>query len=68
MTGRRGRRRKQIMDDLKDIEIILEIESGSTISPSIEKSRWKKLWTCRKGKNFRLFFRPDFSRKVNTFN
>ena len=68
MTGRRGRRRKQIMDDLKDIESIMEIESGNTLSPSMEKSRWKKLWTCRKRKNFRLFVRPDFSRKVKIFN
>ena len=27
---------------------LLEIERGSTRSPSVEKSLWKWLWTCRK--------------------
>ena len=37
MAGRRGRRRKQLLDDLK------EIETGSTGSQSMENSFWKKL-------------------------
>jgi hypothetical protein len=27
---------------------MLVTEGGSTISPSVENSLWKKLWTCRK--------------------
>jgi hypothetical protein len=32
MTGRLGRRRRQLLDDLKEKEKILEIERGSTRS------------------------------------
>jgi hypothetical protein len=42
MTGRRGRRRKQILDDLKEKKI-LEIERGSTRLHPVEKSLWKRL-------------------------
>jgi hypothetical protein len=42
MTGRRGRRRKQLLDDLKENKI-LEIERGSTRSHSVENSLWKRL-------------------------
>jgi hypothetical protein len=42
MTGRRGRRRKQLLDDLK------EIERGSTISHPVENSLWKRLRTRHK--------------------
>ena len=45
VTGRRGRRRKQLLDDLKEGE---ETERGSTRSPSMENSLWKRLWICRK--------------------
>jgi hypothetical protein len=44
MTGKCGRRRKHLLDDLK----ILEIERGSTRSHSMENSLWKRLWTCHK--------------------
>ena len=47
MTGRRGRRRKQLLDDLKEKKI-LEIERGSTRSHPVENSLWKMLRTCRK--------------------
>jgi hypothetical protein len=47
MTGRRGRSRKQLLDDLKE-EKILEIERGSTRSHRVENSFWKRLRTCRK--------------------
>ena len=43
MTGRRGRRRKQLLD-----EMMLEVERGSTRSHSVENSLWKKLCTCRR--------------------
>jgi hypothetical protein len=38
VTGRRGRRSKLLLDDLKDKERILEIERGSTKSRSVENS------------------------------
>ena len=43
-TGRRGWRRKQLLDDLKK-DKILEIERGSTRSHCVENSLWKRLWT-----------------------
>jgi hypothetical protein len=46
MPGRRGRRRKQLLDDLK--VKILEIERGSTRSHPVENSLCKLLRTCRK--------------------
>jgi hypothetical protein len=39
MTGRRGRRRKQLLDDLKEKKI-LEIETRSTRSHPVENSLW----------------------------
>jgi hypothetical protein len=41
VTKRRGRIRKQLLDDL------MEIEGGSTRSHSVETSLYKKLCTCR---------------------
>jgi hypothetical protein len=41
-TRRRGWRCKQLLDVLK------EVEGGSSGSHSLEKSVWKRLWTCRK--------------------
>jgi hypothetical protein len=48
MTGRRGRGRKQLLDDLKGKEKILEIERGSNRSHFVENSLWERLWTYRK--------------------
>jgi hypothetical protein len=44
-TGRRGRRRRQLLDDLKEAKRILEIERESTTPHSVENWFWKKLWT-----------------------
>jgi len=46
VTGRRGRRRKQLLDDLK--ENYMEIERESTRSQPVENSLWKRLSTCHK--------------------
>ena len=46
VTGRRGRKRTKLLDDLK--EIILTFEGGSSRSHYVESSIWKRLWTCRK--------------------
>jgi hypothetical protein len=48
VTGRRGRRCKKYMDDLKGKKRMLETGKGSTGSHSLENSLWKRLWTCRK--------------------
>ena len=45
VTGRRGRRRKKILVDLKEKETILEIERGRTRSHYVENWLWKRLWT-----------------------
>jgi hypothetical protein len=50
MTGRRGRRGKQLLDDLKERQDT-EIEKGSTRSHCVENSLWKGLRTCRKTDN-----------------
>jgi len=43
MTGRRGRRRRKLLDDPK--ERILLFEGGSSRSHYMESSLWKRLWT-----------------------
>jgi hypothetical protein len=53
VTGRRGRRLKQLLDDLKAKKKILEIERENTISHAVENSLWKRLRTCRKT-NYRM--------------
>jgi hypothetical protein len=40
LTGRRGIRSKQIMNDLKET-IVPEPERGNTSSPSVENMLWK---------------------------
>jgi hypothetical protein len=47
VTRIRGRRRKKLLDDLKEKERILSIEGGSSRSHYVEESFWKRLWTCR---------------------
>jgi hypothetical protein len=46
VTGRQGRRRMKLLDDLK--ERILSFKGGSSGSHCTESSLWKRLWTCRK--------------------
>jgi hypothetical protein len=43
VTGRGGRRCKQLLDDLKKITIVPEIERGSTRLHSAQNSLWKRL-------------------------
>lgn len=45
---RQGKRRKQLLDGLKEIEMILGFERGSIRSHSAEKSLWKSSWTRHK--------------------
>ena len=46
-TGTRGRRRKQLLDDLQKNIIYLNFRA-STISQSVNNSVWSWLWSCRK--------------------
>ena len=47
VTGRRGRRRRKLLDDLKERRGH-SFERGSSGSHYVESSLWKRLWTCRK--------------------
>jgi hypothetical protein len=49
MTGRRGRRRKQLLDDLKEIRLIKDTGNwkGSTRSHPVENPLWKRLRTWK---------------------
>jgi hypothetical protein len=44
VTGRRGRRRRKLLDNLKERR---GSEGGSSRSHCVESSLWKWLWTCR---------------------
>ena len=46
VTRRRGRRRKKLLDDLKDRRGY-SFERGGFGSHYMEESFWKRLWTCR---------------------
>ena len=49
VTGRRGRRRRKLLDDLKERRgRIISFEGESSRSYYVESSLWKRLWTCRK--------------------
>ena len=48
VTGSRGRRRRKILDDLKERRGYSSFEGGSSRSHYVERSLWKRLWTCRK--------------------
>jgi len=43
---RRGRRRKQLVDNLKETTGYWKFKRGSTRSHSVDKSLWKMLWVC----------------------
>jgi len=47
VTGRRGRRSKQLLYDLKK-QRVLPTERGSIRQHFVEKSPCKRLWACRK--------------------
>jgi hypothetical protein len=47
VTGRQGRRGKQLLDDLKE-KRIREITNGSTRSYCPENILWNSLWTSHK--------------------
>ena len=45
VARRRGKRRKKLLDDLKDR--IFSSEGGGSGSHYVEASFWRRLWTCR---------------------
>jgi hypothetical protein len=47
VTGRRGRRRRKLLDDLKERRGILVSEGESSRSHCVERLLWKRLWTSR---------------------
>jgi len=48
VTRRRGRRRKKLLDDLKDRREYCQLkEEALDRSHYVEESFWKRLWTCR---------------------
>jgi len=53
VTGRRGRRRRQLLYGLKK-QRVLGTERGSTRYHFVEKSPWKRLWTCRMADYYRI--------------
>jgi hypothetical protein len=48
VTGRQGRRSRELLDDLKEKERIFSFERRSSGTHYVESSLWKRLWTCRK--------------------
>jgi len=46
VTGRQGRRRRKLLDGLKERRI-LSFEGGSFGSHCMESSLWRRLWTFR---------------------
>jgi hypothetical protein len=48
VTGRRGRRSRKQLDDLKERRGYSHLKRGNSRSYHVESSLWKRLWTCRK--------------------
>ena len=48
VTGRQGRRRRKLLDDLKERRGYSHLKEGSSGSHYVDSSLWKRLWTCRK--------------------
>ena len=47
MTGRQGRRRRKLMDDLKERRGYSHFKEEA-VDRTVESSLWQRLWTCRK--------------------
>jgi hypothetical protein len=48
VMGRLGRRRKQLLNDLKQNSKYCKLKKRNTIFHSVGNSLWKRLWICRK--------------------
>ena len=70
VTRRRGRRRKKLLDDLKDRRGY-SFEGGSSRSHYMEASFWRRLWTCRQTEywmNEYLYLVQKFSSVTHVHN
>jgi hypothetical protein len=47
VTGRRGRRRRKLLDDLKERTGYSNLKEEA-LDRNVESLLWKRLWTCRK--------------------
>jgi hypothetical protein len=45
VTGIQGRKRKKLLDDLKEKRGYWKLKETMTKSQSVENSLWKRLWT-----------------------
>jgi len=48
VRGRRGRRRRKLLDDLKERTGYSHLKGGGSESHYVESPLWRRLWTCRK--------------------
>ena len=48
VTGRRGRRRRQLLDDFQERRGYLRLKKGRTKSQYVGNSPWKRLCICHK--------------------
>jgi hypothetical protein len=60
VTGRRGRTRKQLLDDLKERIRYWKLKKEALDQHCLENSLWKRLWTCRKTTWWQVSFRRYF--------
>jgi hypothetical protein len=49
--GRRRRRRKQLLGDLKEMRRYWKLKEEVLDELSVENWSWKRLWTCRERDN-----------------
>jgi hypothetical protein len=48
VTGRRGRRRRKLLDDLKEMRGYSYLKEKALDRSNVKRLLWKRLWTCRK--------------------
>ena len=48
VAGRQGRRRRKLLDDLKERRGCSHLKEEALDRTILESSLWKRLWTCRK--------------------
>jgi hypothetical protein len=73
LTGRPGRRYKQLLEDRKEKRGYRKLKEGSTRSHSLENSLWKRLRTCRKTdcyviKSAALFRKLNLQKRATHFS
>jgi hypothetical protein len=56
VTGRLGKRRRELPDDLKEKRVYLKLKRGSTRSHSMDNTLCQKLWSTRKTRVRNIMF------------